>query len=117
MELTDALNPAILLSSVIYTLLGLVLFGASLWIAAKIAPFSIRKEIEEDQNTSLGIMLGAMFIGIAILYILAVMDVKAGRRTWFQRHPVGTWIFVFFWMVSVTTGEAIFVMQYGPHLF
>ena len=72
MDFTDALNPAILLSSVIYTLLGLVLFGASLWIAAKIAPFSIRKEIEDDQNTALGIMLGAMFIGIAIVISAAI---------------------------------------------
>ena len=72
MDLTDALNPAILFSSVIYTLLGLVLFGASLWIAAKIAPFSIRKEIEEDQNTALGIMIGAVMIGLAIIIAAAI---------------------------------------------
>ena len=72
MDFSDALHPAILLSSVIYTLLGLLLFGASLWLAAKIAPFSIVKEIEEDQNTALGIMLGAMFIGIAIVISAAI---------------------------------------------
>ena len=72
MDFTDALNPAILLSSVIYTLLGLLLFGASLWIAAKIAPFSIRKEIEEDQNTALGIVIGSVILGLAMIIAAAI---------------------------------------------
>ncbi|MEZ4318056.1 MAG: DUF350 domain-containing protein [Myxococcota bacterium] len=66
------LHPEILLASVIYTALGLVLFGASLWIATRVAPFSIQKEIEEDQNTALGIILGSMFIGIAIIVAAAI---------------------------------------------
>ena len=66
------LHPEILLASVLYTALGLCLFGASLWIATKVAPFSIQKEIEEDQNTSLGIILGSMFIGIAIIVAAAI---------------------------------------------
>ncbi|MEL6346088.1 MAG: DUF350 domain-containing protein [Myxococcota bacterium] len=72
MDLSAALNPAILLSTIIYTIFGLAMFGVSLWIASQIAPFSIRKEIEEDQNTSLGIILGAMFIGIALIISAAI---------------------------------------------
>lgn len=64
-----------------------------------------------------GILSLGMFLGLAILYILAVIDVKSGRESWFQRHPTGTWVFVFFWMVSVTSGEAIFFMRFGEALF
>lgn len=71
-DLTTALNPAILLSTVVYTMLGLLLFGISLWLVAKLAPFSVRKEIEDDQNTALGVMIGAMFIGIAIVISAAI---------------------------------------------
>jgi hypothetical protein len=64
-----------------------------------------------------GILSLAMFVGLLILFILAVIDVKSGRESWFRRHRVGTWIFVFFWMVSVVTGEAIFLMRFGDQLF
>lgn len=64
-----------------------------------------------------GLLSLGMFLGLVVLYILAVIDVKSGRESWFQRHPVGTWVFVFFWMVSVTSGEIIFFMRYGEALF
>lgn len=64
-----------------------------------------------------GILSLGMFIGLLILYIISVIDMKSGRETWFQRHPLGTWVFVFLWMVSVTTGEYIFFMRFGDKLF
>ncbi|MDH3530597.1 MAG: DUF350 domain-containing protein, partial [Acidobacteriota bacterium] len=36
-------------------------------------PFSIRKEIEEDQNTALGIVIGSMLISIAIIIAAATI--------------------------------------------
>ena len=39
-------------------LIGLVLFAWAFWVITKVAPFSVRKDIEEDQNTSLGIVIG-----------------------------------------------------------
>ena len=53
--------------SLVWTALGVVLFGISILLMDKLAPFSIRKEIEEDQNTALGIVIGAALIGIAMI--------------------------------------------------
>ena len=61
-----------LVSALIYSVLGLVLFGIFWMFVVKVTPFSIRKEIEEDQNTSLGIILGAMIIGISLIIAAAV---------------------------------------------
>ena len=61
-----------LLPTVIYFLVGLLLFGFSIWLMEKVTPFSIRKEIEEDQNTSLGIIIGATLIALAILLAAAI---------------------------------------------
>jgi putative membrane protein len=61
------LNVAAMLSTVVYSLIGLALFGLALLLMVKIAPFSVRKEIEEDQNTSLGIIMGSVFIALAII--------------------------------------------------
>ncbi len=61
-----------LISALIYSVLGLVLFAIFWLIVLKVTPFSVRKEIEEDQNTSLGIILGAMIIGISMIIAAAV---------------------------------------------
>jgi hypothetical protein len=59
----------------------------------------------------------AMFLAIVTLYLLAVVDVKKGEEAWFRRHPTGSWITVFFWMVSFISGEVIFFMNYGAQIF
>ena len=56
-----------IIPTVIYFVLGCILFGVSIWVADKILPFSIRKEIEEDQNTALGIIIGSGLIATAII--------------------------------------------------
>lgn len=61
-----------LLYSLLFTLMGVILFAVCLWLIVKIAPFSIRKEIEEDQNTSLGIIIGSMILGLAIILAAAI---------------------------------------------
>ena len=56
-----------IIPTLVYFALGVVLFYLAIKIAEKLTPFSIRKEIEEDQNTSLGIIIGAGLISIAII--------------------------------------------------
>ena len=72
MHMLQALKLEFLLSTVIYALVGMVFFGFSFLIFNKLMPFSVRKEIEEDQNVSLGIIIGAMLIGIAIIIAAAI---------------------------------------------
>jgi len=65
--------PQNLILTAVYAVVGLVVFGVSFMIFAKVMPFSVRKEIEEDQNTALGIIIGAMLIGISIIIAAAVV--------------------------------------------
>jgi hypothetical protein len=58
--------------SLIFVAIGLVVFLLAFFLIAKITPFSIRKEIEEDQNTALGIVIGAVLIGLAIIIAAAI---------------------------------------------
>jgi uncharacterized membrane protein YjfL (UPF0719 family) len=59
-------------TTVILTVVGLIFFAFAFWIIVKVSPFSIRKEIEEDQNTSLAIIIGSVIIGIALIVSAAV---------------------------------------------
>ena len=66
-ELGDAL-----VSSAAFAGVGVVVFGAAFWIMTKLAPFSFRKEIEEDQNVALGIIIGSVILGIAWIIAAAM---------------------------------------------
>jgi uncharacterized membrane protein YjfL (UPF0719 family) len=52
--------------------LGVIIFAIAFFIMVKIAPFSVVKEIEEDQNISLSILFGSVFIGLAIIISAAI---------------------------------------------
>ena len=58
--------------TLVFTILGLLLFALAFWIMGKVTPFSIRKEIEDDQNTALAIVMGSVVLGIAIIVASAV---------------------------------------------
>lgn len=60
------------LESLAFVGIGIVAFAAAFFLITKITPFSIRKEIEEDQNTALGIVIGSVFIGLAIIIAAAI---------------------------------------------
>ena len=52
--------------------MGVVLFLAALWLATKVVPFSMRKEIEEDHNTAFAVLMGGILLGLAIIVASAI---------------------------------------------
>lgn len=62
----------LLLETAIFVSIGLVVFVVAFFVMTKLAPFSVRKEIEDDQNTALGIVMGAVIIGLAIIIAAAI---------------------------------------------
>ena len=69
----DVLQP--LVGSMIFTVAGLILFGASIWLMDKLTPFSVRKEIEVDQNIALAIIMGCVILGISIILAASFIDI------------------------------------------
>jgi len=61
-----------LVTTLLFVFIGLAFFAIALAVMGRATPFSMRKEIEEDQNTALGIVIGAMLIGIAIIIAAAI---------------------------------------------
>ena len=56
-----------IIDTVVYSFVGIVLMGVGFLIISLFTPFSIKKEIEDDQNISLGIIIGAVILGISII--------------------------------------------------
>ncbi len=62
----------VLVTTLVFVLIGLVIFAVAFLIVVLVSPFSVKKEIEEDQNSALAIIIGAMIIGIAIIIAAAI---------------------------------------------
>ena len=61
-----------LLLTVLYSGVGVAVFAVTLYLMSVLSPFSIKKEIEEDQNTALGIIMGSILIGLALIISAAI---------------------------------------------
>ena len=59
-----------LVTTLIFVAIGVIIFAVTYGILGLIYP--IKKEIEEDQNTALGIVIGSIMIGIAIIIAAAI---------------------------------------------
>ena len=62
-----------IVSSLVYSGIGMVMFSIAFFIIVKISPFSVQKEIEEDHKTSLGIIIGSVMIGLSIIIAAAIV--------------------------------------------
>ncbi len=62
----------VLATTIIFVAIGLIVFAVAFFIVVIVAPFSVKKEIEEDQNTALAIIIGALIIGIAMIVSAAI---------------------------------------------
>ena len=58
--------------SIVYALIGVVVFWVSFIVIDKLTPYKLWEEIVEKQNVALGIVVGAMSLGISIIVAAAV---------------------------------------------
>jgi putative membrane protein len=59
-------------SSAVFAGIGLVVFGIAFWLMTKISPVSVKKEIEEDQNVALAVIMAGVLIGISLIIAAAI---------------------------------------------
>jgi uncharacterized membrane protein YjfL (UPF0719 family) len=62
----------IVVTTVVFVVLGLIVFAIAFFVIAKATPFSVRKEIEDDQNVALAIVIGAVILGSALIIAAAI---------------------------------------------
>jgi putative membrane protein len=61
-----------LVGTLLFVVVGILVFLFAFFLIAKLTPFSIRKEIEEDQNTALAIVIGSVILGLAWIIAAAI---------------------------------------------
>jgi uncharacterized membrane protein YjfL (UPF0719 family) len=62
-----------IVATAVFALIGVVLLGGAIKLIQKFLPFSLSKEIGEDQNTALAIVMGSIVLGLAIVVAAALV--------------------------------------------
>ena len=60
------------LAAAVFAFLGIVILALALWIFDKITPGTLWKELMEDQNVAIAVVLAGVTIGISIIIAAAV---------------------------------------------
>ncbi len=66
------LKPAVFFGSILYAVIGVLVFWISFVIIDKITPYDLWAEIIEKKNLALAIVVGAMCIAIGLIISAAI---------------------------------------------
>lgn len=59
-------------NAIVYAAIGIVIFASAFVIIDKVTPYHLWKEIVQEHNTALAILLGAMSLGICVIIAAAI---------------------------------------------
>lgn len=66
------LKPAVVFGSILYALIGVLIFGVCFVIIDKLTPYHLWNELVEKKNVALAIVVGSMCIAIGMIVAAAV---------------------------------------------
>jgi putative membrane protein len=61
-----------MVAALVYAAIGLVIFGVAFVVVDRLTPYHLWKEIVDEKNAALAIVVGAMAIGISIIISAAI---------------------------------------------
>jgi putative membrane protein len=66
------INISFIANAVVFAFLGVIIFGVSFLVIDLMTPYKLWKEIIEEKNSSLAIVVGAMSLGICLIIAAAI---------------------------------------------
>lgn len=66
------MNCITILNSIIYAILGVLIFCVTFFVVDLLTPYHLWKELVEKQNTALAILVGFAALGICIIVAAAI---------------------------------------------
>jgi len=66
------LKPGVFIGSILFALVGVVVFWLCFLILDKLTPYRLWDELVEKQNVALGIVVGSMALGICLIVAAAI---------------------------------------------
>ena len=72
MNIPDWLHPGVIGGTMLYAVIGVVVLWLAFAIIDKITPYDLWKEICEDRNVALAIVVAGMFIALGMIIAAAI---------------------------------------------
>jgi uncharacterized membrane protein YjfL (UPF0719 family) len=72
MSIPDWLHPGVVFGTVLYAVIGVIVLWLAFLIIDKITPYDLWKEICEERNMALAIVVAGMFVAIGLIVAAAV---------------------------------------------
>jgi putative membrane protein len=69
----DALALRSVMAAVVYSVLGLVVFGVAFVVIDALTPYHLWRQLVEEKNVALAIVVGSMALSIAIIVAAAIL--------------------------------------------
>ena len=66
------LRPGAVLGSIVFALVGVLVFWLSFVVIDKLTPYDLWRELVEKQNVDLGLVVAAMSLGICLIVAAAI---------------------------------------------
>ena len=66
------MNPIVLLNSVVYAILGVVIFVVVFFVVDLLTPYHLWQELVEKKNLALAVVLGCAALGICLIIAAAI---------------------------------------------
>ncbi len=70
--MSELINVGYVVNALVFAFLGVAIFAISFVILDKVTPFNLRKEILDEHNTALAIIIGAISLGVCIIIAAAI---------------------------------------------
>jgi uncharacterized membrane protein YjfL (UPF0719 family) len=74
MDIFSAISLAEIVSTLVYSFIGVIILAVCWWIIRTFAPFPIIKEIEHDQNIALAILIASVFVSLSIIIAAVILS-------------------------------------------
>jgi putative membrane protein len=59
-------------ASLLFSTIGILVFVAGFFVLRKLLPFDLNKELEVDQNTSVGLVIASFILGLAFIVGMSI---------------------------------------------
>jgi uncharacterized membrane protein YjfL (UPF0719 family) len=59
-------------ASLVFSIIGILVFVAGFFVVRKLLPFDVHKELEVDQNTAVGLVVASFILGLAFIVGMSI---------------------------------------------
>jgi len=70
--MTGLINPADVAASLLYSIIGIVVFCTAFIVVDKLTPYDLWKELVEKQNTALALVIAGVGLGLCLIIAASI---------------------------------------------